>query len=252
VALLHPEKPAAGGRPFSIVGSGFCVHREGVIATCAHVHQAFVHPESYKRVLESSGQTVHDLEGSRPFALFYFPPKDNQIMSALVPVEMAVTKTNFDLALLRLSKHKAFRDGYPTLPIAEYSDLYEGMEIGLCGFPLGSVLQERIGTVTSSYSKGILSSVIPAAGIPRDDVLGFQLDITATNGNSGGPVFALATGQVFGVLQSGVLHTASRQPFGLTKAEPVYPLMTDDTVERLLAARWPGQASGSVAGGGQA
>ena len=78
------------------------------------------------------------------------------------------------------------------------------MEIGTCGFPLGNVLQEQIGTVTSSFTKGTISSIILAANVARDHLQGFQLDLTATNGNSGGAVFSLATGKVLGVLQGGI------------------------------------------------
>ena len=73
-------------------------------------------------------------------------------------------------------------------------------------FPLGSVLQEQLGTITSSFTKGMISSIIRAQGIAREHLRGFQLDLTATNGNSDGPVFCLATGHVFGALQSGPLH----------------------------------------------
>ena len=53
-------------------------------------------------------------------------------------------------------------------------------------------LHDQIGTVTSSFTKGMISSIIPAHGVAREHVRGFQLDLTATNGNSGGPVFSLA------------------------------------------------------------
>jgi hypothetical protein len=80
----------------------------------------------------------------------------------------------------------------------------------------------------------MISSIIPAPGIAREHVRGFQLDLTATNGNSGGPVFSLATGRVFGVLQGGVIHPKSSHIVqGLTKAEPIYPLFDTDLVDRL-------------------
>jgi Trypsin-like peptidase domain len=136
--------------------------------------------------------------------------------------------------LLKLQKHGAFARGYPTLSIAEYSELHEMMEIGICGFPLGEALHDQLGTVTSSFTKGMISSIIPALGIAREHVKGFQLDATATNGNSGGPVFSLATGKVFGVLQSGA-RNPNGYPLGLTKAEPVYPVFENDLVARMAA-----------------
>jgi len=99
------------------------------------------------------------------------------------------------------------------------------------------MLEQQIGTVTSSFTRGMISSIIPLAGVPKDQVKGFQLDLTATNGNSGGPVFSIASGRVFGVLQGGVVHPANRLPVqGLTVATPVYPIFDNDLVNRLLQA----------------
>ena len=81
----------------------------------------------------------------------------------------------------------------------------------------------------------MISSIIPAPGVARENVTGFQLDATATNGNSGGPVFSLTSGKVFGVLQGGAMHPDG-YPIGLTKAEPIYPLFENDLVARMAAA----------------
>jgi hypothetical protein len=71
--------------------------------------------------------------------------------------------------------------------------------------------------------------------VPVEHLRGFQLDLTATNGNSGGLVFSLETGKVFGVLQAGVMHPGTNAVVqGLTKAEPVYPALDQDLVDRLL------------------
>jgi S1-C subfamily serine protease len=112
--------------------------------------------------------------------------------------------------------------------------LAQRVEVATCGFPLGEALYDQIGTVTSSFTKGMISSIIPAQGVPREHVRGFQLDLTATNGNSGGPVFSLATGRVFGVLQRGAVHPQTGHIVqGLTKAEPVYPVFDTDLLARL-------------------
>lgn len=142
--------------------------------------------------------------------------------------------TGYDLAAMRLGPHPAYPNGYPALPIADYAELHEMMEIATCGFPLGEVLQEQLGTVTSSFTKGMISSIIPAQGVDQKHLQGFQLDITATNGNSGGPVFCLDSGKVFGVLQRGVKHPQTGHMVqGLTKAEPIYPLLKNDFLDGL-------------------
>jgi hypothetical protein len=150
IVLELPDRIPA--RPFTIVGSGFCIHPEGAVVTCEHVFRTFVDPAAYQRVMEGLGEGLHD----------------------------------------------------------------------------------QLGTVTSSFTKGMISSIIPAPGVTREHVTGFQLDATATNGNSGGPVFSLSTGKVFGVLASGAMHPHG-YPIGLTKAEPIYPLFENDLVARMAA-----------------
>jgi S1-C subfamily serine protease len=111
------------------------------------------------------------------------------------------------------------------------------MEIATCGFPLGNLLFKQLGTVTSSFSRGIISSIIPAAGADRRDVQSFQLDLRATHGNSGGPVFSWATGRVLGVLQGGV-----DDPYGaflFSRAESLYRLLDDGSIDRLLEVQRP-------------
>lgn len=236
IVMKFPDRLPA--RPFAIIGSGFCIHSEGVVVTCEHVFRSFVDPASYQRVMEAvkadTVQPFPELAAARPHALFLGGVQGGEVIMFLVPIENATTKTNYDLALLKLQKHSAFAQGYPTLPIADYSELHEMMEIGICGFPLGEALHDQLGTVTSSFTKGMISSIIPAPGVAREHLKGFQLDATATNGNSGGPVFSLATGKVFGVLQSGAMHPGG-YPIGLAKAEPVYPIFEHDLVARMAA-----------------
>jgi S1-C subfamily serine protease len=47
VAIVISEPKKAPKTPFTIVGSGFCVHPEGIIVTCEHVFKTFVHENSY-------------------------------------------------------------------------------------------------------------------------------------------------------------------------------------------------------------
>jgi S1-C subfamily serine protease len=240
VAIVAAIPGNTPNRPFRILGSGFCIRPEGVVITCEHVFKAFMDPESYQRLMESIGRNDGlsiPVKSIVPFAMFYSGVCGTEIRMDAVSVATGVAMKDFDLAALKLHKHPAFPQGYPTLPIADYGELYEMMEVATCGYPLGEALHDQIGTVTSSFTKGMISSIIPAQGIAREHVRGFQLDLTATNGNSGGPVFSLATGRVFGVLQSGAIHPQTGQVVqGIAKAEPVYPLFDTDLVERLARA----------------
>lgn len=236
IALFHPSTPGSKNRPFTIVGSGFCIHAAGIVVTCEHVFRTFIDPVVYDGIVRDQSDESRSLSGIRPHVIFYnSKPVGQNVIAFPIPIVNAVTKTDFDLAVFRLSNHKAFKNGYPTVPIAKYEDVYETMEVATCGFPLGEQLEEQLGTVTSSFTSGIISSIIPTSGVDRENLRGFQLDLTATNGNSGGPVFSLVTGEVFGVLQAGVMHPQSGHAVqGLTKAEPIYPVLSNQLVERLL------------------
>jgi S1-C subfamily serine protease len=229
--------------PYSISGSGFCIDPAGVIVTCNHVFKPFLTPETHERVEQARQRAADEtvlIHGEVPHVLFYLGVQEHErrINTYLVPVHKAVTdeKYGFDLAVLKLFPNNSqFPDGYPTLQIADYADLHEMMDVATCGFPLGNVLFEQLGTFTSSFTRGIISSIIPAQGVSRAHVRGFQLDLTATNGNSGGPVFSVGTGRVFGVLQGAVTHPQSGQHVPLVSAEPVYPVFDTDMLARLSA-----------------
>lgn len=240
--------PGGAPFPYSILGSGVCIDSEGIIVTCEHVFSGFFTPETRERE-KHARQAEKTFTGNCviPHVLFYLgvQEKEHRISSCLLRVSQAVKDEThgFDLAVLRLPPpdKQVFPEGYPTLPIAEYAELHEMMEIATCGFPLGERLHDQIGTVTSSFTKGIISSIIPAQGVAREHVRGFQLDLTATNGNSGGPVFSIASGRVFGLLQSGAVHPRTGHPVqGITKAEPIYPLFDTDLLARLPSSDPPG------------
>ena len=233
IAVMEPRN---SGSPFDIVGTGFCVDKRGLVVTCRHVQEVTVDPSSLARlkavVDAKESKEFDDLMAGVPFAIFYHPEvRDANVVMLPVPVMTGTTLTDFDLAMLRLHPHKAFPEGFPFLDILDYSDVQETMSIGVCGFPFGSVLQERIGTIGSSFTMGSLSSIIPIRGVPQSDVRGFQLNAAATFGNSGGPVFSTANGKVFGVLKGSV----SKHYQGLNLAEPVYQIFRNNIPGRLMA-----------------
>ncbi len=123
---------------------------------------------------------------------------------------------------------------FPTMSLENYEEVHEGMEVLTCGFPKGNLLYEELGTVSSSFSRGIVSSIIPNAGVARAHVKGFQLDLRATYGNSGGPVFSSKTGQVFGILQGGVSDIHNHHLF--SRAESIYGLIDTGMIDSALNA----------------
>lgn len=231
IAAMNNEKAQ---HPFTIVGSGFCIDPVGRIVTCRHVVEALMEKTAAEQLAgissQEKGKGIQELPPVHtitPFAVFYATKlsKENLYVFPCQVVAVAA-KVDYDLAIMQIQTHKAFNKGYPFLEIEEYEAIAEGDEIGTCGFPLGNYLHEQLGTVTGSFTTGVISSIIPSPGSAKEYLTGFQLGLTATHGNSGGPVFSLATGRVFGVLQGGVQHTSGSLLQGLAKAEPVYPILT--------------------------
>ena len=128
------------------------------------------------------------------------------------------------------------------MEIEDFKDLSEGDDIGVCGFPLGNFLYEQLGTVTSSFTKGILSSIIPASNVMLEHLGGFQLNVTATHGNSGGPVYFIDSMRAYGgatnvgviqfiiglVSQEHLVKEEIRELYG--KREQQYPLALGEVI----------------------
>lgn len=227
--------------PFTILGTGFCIHPRGIIVSCEHVFSAFMqrsvqeHVANIPKELEKKKFIPHESGINVPHAVFFDTQYSKHKMRAIpAPMDIATIKTDYDIGMMRIQPSLAFPKGFPSLEIEEFDQIYEGMEIAICGFPLGNYLSNQIGTITSSFTKGILSSIIPMPGCAKEHLSGFQLDITATHGNSGGPVFNIENGKVFGVLQRGVVDQQDKLLPGIVKAEPVYPLIEKNLLESIL------------------
>ena len=231
-------------KPFEIIGSGFCVDPSGVIITCRHVIERFMSKSIDAQIKEADKDPTNASRDKkvcnpgpliRPYAIFYDTERSSTKLVFLpTVVDMVMARTDKDVSLLRVLKHNYFKNGYPYLEIEGYKNVKEGQEIAICGFPLGTYLKQQLGTMTSSFTKGIVSSIIPGPNIDIDLLEGFQLNIVATNGNSGGPVFSLTSGKVFGVLSEGLPHPKGGIVPGLVKAEPVYAVSND--IENIKAA----------------
>lgn len=73
-----------------------------------------------------------------------------------------------------------------------------GEEVGLIGYPLGNQMGSEV-----TFSRGIINSVRTPDGLRI-----LQIDAGAAPGSSGGPLFLRETGQVIGVLTSGLAMVA--------------------------------------------
>ncbi len=135
-----------------------------------------------------------------------------------------------DLALL------AF-DGppLPTLPLGDSQAVQEGESVAITGFPIGMVLGLHPAT-----HRGIVAAIVPITdpALTGHHLTGrriqqlrhpfsiFQLDLTAYPGNSGSPLYRIATGKVIGVINAVFAkrgkESALTHPSGITYAIPIH------------------------------
>lgn len=146
------------------------------------------------------------------------------------PATLLALDRRHDLALLAIEGAPL-----PALTLASARELPEGTEVAFTGFPIGGAL--GYSPVTH---RGIVSAVTPAS-LPmasaqqlsnqairqlRDGpfVL-YQLDATAYPGNSGSPVYDVASGEVVAVLNMVFVkagrESALTQPSGISYAIPI-------------------------------
>jgi len=195
---------------FAFRGTGFIVGKGDMVITNAHVL-----PE----VLPSGTQAVLAIQTPKGAT-------DAQLRNATL---LGLDRAR-DLALLRIEGA-----ALPALPLADDTRLREGMSVAIIGYPIGGALG-----FTPVTHRGIISSITAIAlPAPTSQALNaqaikqlrqgsfdiYQLDATVYPGNSGSPVFDVATGQVVAVINmvlvKGSKESALTHPSGISYAIPV-------------------------------
>lgn len=215
VAIIERVKPAIvmvgifkklGSPQFILRGTGFAVGNGRIVATNAHVVAD----------IASTDDAVLVVRASTP-------------VGRARPASVLAIDQAHDLALLRV-------DGaaLPPLTLGDSDAVREGLSVAFTGFPIGGAL--GFSPVTH---RGMVSAVTPVA-LPagnaqqlRESVIKrmkegsfdvFQLDATAYPGNSGGPLFDAATGEVVGIINmvfiKGTREAALSNPSGISYAIP--------------------------------
>ena len=134
-----------------------------------------------------------------------------------------------DLAILQIGEKSL-----PALPLETKKNVEEGHQVAFTGYPIGFVLGLNPTTHT-----GIISAIAPiilpspTAKIIDKKIMKhlkepfdiFQIDGTAYPGNSGSPVYRIATGEVVGVINmvfiKGKKEHVLKEPTGITYAIPI-------------------------------
>lgn len=205
----------------NVIGSGFLVDVDrGLVVTAKHV----IEPWHQEWTAHTAGQAP---QPSVPRIVIVSPSSQGAdevewafAMTGLVSWTLHAT---LDIAVLRFNPLALQEEHRRTLnllalPLTTES-CEEGDEIAVCGFPLGNSLHNDIygalapgfdmPAVTASFSRGIVSAVLPFSGSPVELRHYFQMSIMINPGNSGGPVFDTRTGKVVGVVSSASVQRRS-------------------------------------------
>jgi len=209
-----------GRPPANLLGTGFAVLDGHYVVSCAHI---------FSKPLDS--------EKKETYAVFI--GRDRQIM--LRSAQLIATDKLHDLALLKIEG-----DPLPALKLGDSTQVREGWQLYLTGYPIGSIL----GLNPSTYRAGLAAVIpiftpVPAASLLNARALRqavspyevFELDAVAYPGNSGSPVWNPDTGEVLGVVNSvyvkGTRDAALSAPSGISYAIPA------KYVQRLLEQALP-------------
>jgi serine protease Do len=199
---------------FGFHGTGFVVGDGSLVATNAHVVPTVIdteHQEALVVAIPSATLSSVQVRGAKTLAI----------------------DQEHDLALLRIEGPKL-----PALALGDSSRVREGQSYFLTGFPIGSVL----GLIPATH-RALVAALTPIAiptgnareleprAIKRLAISPYpviQLDGTAYPGNSGSPLYDPDTGEVVGIVNSGVVkatrESALSQPSGISFAIPAQPL----------------------------
>lgn len=188
----------------SIVGTGFVVDEDGLVATNRHVADALRRLPPNPKTGESSAMAIvwaatQDLSERERGLPLLFPG-----IHAVYPLDAFSSSSPFygeplpDLAFVQLK----VRHLPPVVLDQEENTLRAGRRVATAGFPAGSdplTVYGHLTQITPTLRQGIISAVYP---FPCPRPHGFTIDVMTQGGASGSPVFLDDSPVVIGMIES--------------------------------------------------
>ena len=180
-----------------IIGTGFVIDKNGIIATNDHVAEILIKSEQHP--LARNGECHFNVmlfsitdKGLLPIQLEIievFQPKS-------YPRKMLCAPDKPDIAFVKVKAKDL-----PALEL-DTSILKAGVEVATAGFPMGTkalVATGKLGQISPTLQRGIISAVLPyQQALPH----AYTINVMVQGGASGSPVFLPESGKVIGVLYS--------------------------------------------------
>jgi len=215
-----------------ILGTGYIVHEEGIILTCAHVIDVI------KILPRIKGAPVDEWP---ILALMFKQCPEGMVTMPLEVVGVGKPsewKRGFDYApklpdvgLVRVKVSNLPKVTHNTNP----DSLIEGKKVAFSGFPMGTDTLRAPGWIqqfTPTLLSGNISAVMP---FPCKNPHAFMIGCMTQGGASGSPVFLTNTGEVVGMVYAGLTEMYGFQgrdgflrykvPTNLTTAVPAWILI---------------------------